>query len=287
MTAHSPASAPATPGSVSTARPALDGVRLRTGGIVASEVLKLTTVRSTWWSIGVSVVLALALALVLGASFTTNDPQSVIGIDPAGLLASGSTVHLQFVGLVIAVLGALSIGGEYSTGMIRSTYTAVPRRLPSLLARGAVVALASFAVGLVTCFGSYVIIAPMLEPKGIEASLVDDGILVSLIGGAFYLAVVGAFAVGLAAMLRSTAAAIGIAVGVLFVLPIITSITGSLLRAEWIDEASRYLLSNLGSTLASLPGEGALDAPVAIVTALGWVAAVWIPALLVTRLRDV
>ncbi|KQQ05427.1 MULTISPECIES: ABC transporter permease [unclassified Rathayibacter] len=274
-----------TPAAQAPARRAdLERVRLRTGGIVASEALKLITVRSTWWSIGVSVVLALALALTLGASFTADTAMMLGG--PA-LVASGATVHLQFVGLVIAVLGALTIGGEYSTGMIRSTYTAVPRRLPSLLARGAVVAVAAFLVGVVTCVGSFLIIAPMLAAKGAEASLIADGVLQSLLGGAFYLAVIGAFAVGVAALLRSTAAAIGISVGVLFVLPIVASIAGALLQAEWIDEASRFLLSNLGLTLTSLPGEGLISGPEAVLASLAWVAVVWIPALIVTRLRDV
>lgn len=275
MTAQAPAPA---------RRPEFEGVRLRSSGIIASEALKLTTVRSTWWSFGVSIVLALGLALLLGASFTP-DTASVLGADT--LLLSGATAHLQFVGLVVAVLGALSIGGEYSTGMIRSTYTAVPKRLSSLLARGGVVAVASFLVGVVTTVGSFLIIAAMLAPDGVEGSLLADGVLAGLLGGAFYLAVIGAFSVGLAALLRSTAAAIGISVGVLFVLPIIASIAGALLDAPWIEDASRFLLSNLGLTLTSLPADAGIDAPVAVLACVAWILAVWIPALLVTRLRDV
>ncbi|MWV57643.1 hypothetical protein [Rathayibacter sp. VKM Ac-2754] len=265
-------------------RPDLDGVRLRAGGVIASEVLKLATVRSTWWSFGICIVLALGLALLLGASFTP-DTASVLGAPT--LVVSGATAHLQFVGLVVAVLGALSIGGEYSTGMIRSTYTAVPKRLPSLLARGGVVAIASFLVGVVTTVGSFLIIAAMLAPEGVDVSLFDDGVLAGLLGGAFYLAVIGAFSVGLAALVRSTAAAIGLSVGALFVLPIVASLAGALLEARWIDDASPYLLSNLGLTLSSLPGQGLIEAPAAALASVAWVLAVWMPALLVTRLRDV
>lgn len=262
----------------------LEGVRLQPGGIIASEVLKLVTVRSTWWSIGVSVALAFGLALLLGASFTSSDAAVLGG---SSLVLSGSTIHLQFVGLVIAVLGALSIGGEYSTGMIRSTYTAVPHRVPSLIARGLVVGVAAFAVGLVTTSGSFVIVSSMLAGKGAEASLADDGVVAALLGGALYLAVVGVFSVGLGALFRSTAAAIGVAVGILFVLPVVASIAGALLRAQWIADASRLLLSDLGMRISSLGGEGSLGTTAVFIALALWVVVVWVPALALTRLRDV
>ncbi|QHC59956.1 ABC transporter permease subunit [Rathayibacter sp. VKM Ac-2760] len=266
----------------SASRPSATGARLRLDGVLHSELLKLVTVRSTWWSIAISVLLALALALAIGSAATLEE-----GTSAAALVAGGTTVHLQFVGLVIAVLGALSVGGEYSTGMIRSTYTAVPRRLPSLVGRGVVVAAASFVVGLVTCSGSLAIIAPLLAGKGVTVPPLTDGLLASILGGAFYLAVVGAVSVGLGALLRSTAAAIGVSVGLLFVLPIITSIAGGLIHADWIVDASRFLLSNIGVSLAELPGAGAISDIGSVLAALGWVVAVWVPALLVTRVRDV
>jgi ABC-2 type transport system permease protein len=272
------AQAPAAP------RTDLGAIRLRPGGVVLSEVLKLVTVRSTWWSFAASLAIALGLAFLLGASFSADGG---MGMDPSALALSGSTLHLQFVGLVIAVLGAISIGGEYSTGMIRSTYTAVPRRLPSLLARGAVVSVAAFLLGVLTTFGSFAIISPMLAAKGLESSLADDGTIQGLLGGALYLAAIGAFSVGLAALLRSTAAAIGIAVGILFVLPIVASIAGSLLQAEWITDASPFLLSNLGARLTSVGAEGEPTIIAAVVALVLWVLAAWLPALTVTRLRDV
>ncbi|MDY0913556.1 hypothetical protein [Rathayibacter festucae] len=268
------------------ARASAPPVRLRLDGVVLSELLKLATVRSTWWSVVVSVLLALALALALGAVVTPPEEGSV-----SAFVAGGSTLHLQFVGLVIAVLGALSLGGEYSTGMIRSTYTAVPRRIPSLVARGGVVAAASFAVGVLTCVGSFAVIAAMLAGKGAQASLLDDGVLGSLLGGGLSLAVIGAFSVGVAALLRSTAAAIGVSVGVLFVLPLLATIAGGLLQAQRIADVSPYLLSNLGLALSSVPSEGSgveqIGTTSALLASAAWVLAVWVPALTVTRVRDV
>ncbi|MCJ1702339.1 ABC transporter permease [Rathayibacter sp. VKM Ac-2926] len=267
-------------------RDASSGVRLRLDGVVLSELLKLVTVRSTWWSIVVSVLLALALALALGAVVEPPKEGSV-----SAFVAGGATLHLQFVGLVIAVLGALSLGGEYSTGMIRSTYTAVPRRVPSLLARGVVVAVASFVVGVLTCVGSFAVIGGMLAVKGTPTSLLDDGVLGSLLGGGLFLAVIGAFSVAVAALLRSTAAAIGLSVGVLFVLPLLASIAGGLLQAQWIIDVSPYLLSNLGLALSSVPSEGSgveqISTTSALLASAGWLLAVWVPALTATRVRDV
>ncbi|MCJ1686390.1 ABC transporter permease [Rathayibacter sp. VKM Ac-2927] len=267
-------------------RDASSGVRVRLDGVVLSELLKLVTVRSTWWSIVVSVLLALALALALGAVVAPPKEGSV-----SAFVAGGATLHLQFVGLVIAVLGALSLGGEYSTGMIRSTYTAVPRRVPSLLARGVVVAVASFVVGVLTCVGSFAVIGGMLAAKGTPTSLLDDGVLGSLLGGGLSLAVIGAFSVAVAALLRSTAAAIGLSVGVLFVLPLLASIAGGLLQAQWIIDVSPYLLSNLGLALSSVPSEGSgveqISTTSALLASAGWLLAVWVPALTATRVRDV
>jgi len=261
-------------------------VRLRFDGVVLSELLKLVTVRSTWWSIGICVVLALALALALGAVIVPPP-----GSSASGLVAGGSTLHLQFVGLVVAVLGALSLGGEYSTGMIRSTYTAVPRRVPSLAARGLVVGAACFLIGVVTCVGSFAVIAPQLAAKGASASLLEDGVLGSLLGGALSLAVIGVFSVGVAALLRSTAAAIGVSVGVLFVLPLLATIAGGLLHAQWIADVSPYLLSNLGLALSSVPSEGSgveqISTTSALLASAAWVLAAWVPALTATRVRDV
>jgi len=267
-------------------RPAASPARLRLDGIVLSELLKLVTVRSTWWSIGVSVVLALGLALALGSAVEPPTSGSA-----SGLVAGGSTLHLQFVGLIIAVLGALSLGGEYSTGMIRSTYTAVPRRVPSLVARGIVVGAASFLVGVITCVGSFALIAPPLAAKGAQVSLLEGGVLGGLLGGAFSLAVIGVFSVGIAALVRSTAAAIGLAVGVLFVLPLIATIASGLMDVQWIADVSPYLLSNLGLALASVPSEGSgveeISTTSALLASAAWVLAVWVPALTVTRVRDV
>ncbi|KZX20104.1 ABC transporter permease [Rathayibacter tanaceti] len=263
-------------------RSALDGVRLRPGGVVASEVLKLVTVRSTWWSIGVAVVLSLGLAAIL-ASDIAGEPIAELATARA---VRASSVHLQVIGLVIAVLGALSIGGEYATGMIRSTYTAVPRRLPSLLARAGVVAGAAFLVGTVTTAGSFTLISSGLASRG-AAPVLDGEVFGALLGGAFYLAVVGAFSVGIGALLRSSAAAIGISVGVLFVLPVVAALAGALLRAQWVADASPYLLSRLGGTLSDLPDDSGIGLAAAVAGALGWALVALVPALVATRVRDV
>ncbi|RIX31233.1 M48 family metalloprotease [Amnibacterium setariae] len=248
--------------------------------VLRSEWLKLVTVRSTFWTTAVALLIAAAIALLFGAAV---DP------DPGSATASallGSTVGLGFVALVVGVLGVLAIGGEYATLQIRSSYTAVPRRWPALVAKGAVVAAWSFVVGLVVTFGGFGVIAGLFAGKGVGVPLDGEAVGV-LVGGAVYLAVIGAFSVGLGALVRSSAAGITILSAVLFVAPVVLQLLAVALRAEWVGRANEYLLSNAGGVLFTRPGEASVALWAALLALACWLAAVWVPALLLTRGRDV
>ncbi|MET0590911.1 MAG: ABC transporter permease subunit [Naasia sp.] len=255
-------------------------------GVLRSEWIKLTTVRSTYWTIGIAVLLAFGMAALLGLTFSLPGSGAPAGAAAAfGLQAA--TISLTFVALPIAVLGALAVTGEYGTGMIRSSFQAVPRRLPVLAAKAIVIGATGLVVGLVTTFGSFLIAAPLMGAQGTAPALSDEGTVAGLIGGAVYLAVVAVFGLGVGALVRNSAAAISIAVGLLFVAPIVLSLLGALLQAEWAQEASKYLLSNAGADLYAPPAGGVLELPIALAALAGWLLAAWIPALVLTRTRDV
>lgn len=276
MTAQAPAPA---------RRPEFEGVRLRSSGIIASEALKLTTVRSTWWSFGVSIVLALGLALLLGASFTP-DTASVLGADT--LLLSGATAHLQFVGLVVAVLGALSIGGEYSTGMIRSSVTAVPGRLAVLVGKAVVTFVWTFLLGAVSIAAAYLAALPFLGREGFDATL-DGSVLLAFLGAAVYLGFVSLFGLGIGTLVRSAAGGIAIVVGVLLVL---TTVLGLLsMSIDWIGDLSPYLLSNAGGAMSMIEGnplfgEQTLEPIGATLVTAVWPAAALVIGAVALKARD-
>jgi ABC-2 type transport system permease protein len=258
--------------------PRTDGVTF--ARVLRSEWLKLVTVRSTFWTTAVALLLAALTALLFGAAV---DPGSRGGSTVA---LTGSTVSLSFVALVVGVLGVLAIGGEYATLQIRSSYTAVPRRWPALVAKALVVAAWSFVLGLVITFGSFGVIALLYGGKGVAVSLDGEAVGV-LTGGAVYLAVIGAFAVGLGALVRASAAGITVLAALLFVAPIILALIAGALQAEWAAHVNDFLLSNAGSVLFTRPAVAPIALWAALLALALWLAAVWVPALVLTRVRDV
>ena len=161
----------------------------------------------------------------------------------AQMVAQSTLFGVYFGQLVVAVLGVLVISGEYSTGMIRSTLTAVPKRLPALWAKAVVLFTATFIVGLVSTFGAILVAMPILAGKGITASLTDSHVFLPALYGALYLALLSIFALGIGAMLRNSAGGIAAVLGILLLL----STLWSLIPGDWARDAMPYLFSNAGS----------------------------------------
>ena len=144
------------------------------------------------------------------------------GFEPGATAVSTSLTGTFFAQLAVGVLGVLLITGEYSTGMIRSSLTVVPRRLPMLWAKLAVFAVTVFLTMLAASFTSFFVGQALLGHR-LDASLSDPGALRSVVGAALYLTVAGLTALALGALLRNTAAAITTFVAVFFVIPPLTT----------------------------------------------------------------
>ena len=245
--------------------PAASGIS--TVGLLRSEWIKLRSLRSTFWAYAATIIVGVGFSLLFAVS--VSDLNGVPADSAAGIALGTSTLGLTFAQLPIAVLGVLVISGEYSTGMIRSTLTAVPKRLPALWAKAAVFSAVTFVVGLVLTFASYFASAPILAAKGITTSLADPGLALGLAGGALFLAFVGVISLGIGTMLRSSAGGIATAIGLLLLAPIILS----LLNADWASVVSDYLPTAVGQTLYTLPAgqNGLVFEPwQAVLVLLGW-----------------
>lgn len=235
-------------------------IKLSFAGVLNSEWIKLRSVRSTIWVFSVTLVASVGLALlvssVAGAIFSSDaEGQAMIGSGAPAVVAIATT-GLALGQLAIAVLGVLIITGEYTTGLIKASLISVPKRIPLLAAKALVLAAATFVVGLLITFGSFLIVAPILANAGIEASLADEGVVLALIGGALSLVFIALIALGIGTMVRSSAAGIAITLGFFLLLPTVVAIVLAFVTAEWALEAARYLPTSVAESLYAIPSEG-------------------------------
>jgi ABC-type transport system involved in multi-copper enzyme maturation permease subunit len=148
--------------------------------------------------------------------------------------------------LAIAVLGVLVITSEYGSGMIRTTFAAVPRRLRVLAGKSAVFGGVTLAVTGASCFGAFFIGQAILSSKGIGVGIGSPDALRTVLGTALYLTILGLLALGIGALIRKTAGAISAVVGMIFVLPAVAGFLPSSMEA-----IQKFLPSNAGQSILS------------------------------------
>jgi ABC-2 type transport system permease protein len=227
------------------ARPADPVLKVTQARVLVSEFTKFRTVRSTVWTLLVSVVLIIGISALFSAvtasQYHTFDAADRATFNPVSISLSG----MMFAVVAFGVLGVLMISGEYSTGMIRSSLTAVPRRLPVLWGKLAVFAGVIFSISLVASLISFFLGQALLSGHHLGASIAAPGAVRSIIGAALYVTVSGMIGVALGALFRNTAAGIATFAGVFFVIPPLTG----LLPASISDHLSQYLPSYAGDAL--------------------------------------
>lgn len=245
-------------------RAAVDPLHVTFARVVRSEWIKFITVRSTVWTLSITLLVMVGLSLLVAA--TASAEAGPGGGGPSG--AEVATAGYLFAQMVVAVLGALVITGEYSTGMIRSTLTAVPTRLPVLAGKAVVLALATFVVGVSGALIAAIVTRPVLT-AGEPADLGSVQAWRMLLGTGLYLAGIALLAFGLGVLIRHSAGAITSILGVILLLPLLVNILGGALT--WVAEAGPYLPADAGARiLAPEPEAEALAAAEAAgVTLLG------------------
>lgn len=229
--------------------------RLTLAGAIRSEWIKAASLRSIRWSIAVSILLGLGMSLVMGFALRSLIPEA----SQAGgeFIMMVTSFPANFLVLVFGVLGAFMFSSEYASGMILSTLTAVPRRGLVLAAKAVVLTLISAIVAaLIVAAG--VVISVMLVPE-VAADILTTQVISSLIGTIVYLVAVALLAFAIAGLLRSTAGAITVVVGIVFLAPAVFEILTQVTDWTWVATMMDFLPTALGSTLGSgiLPDETA------------------------------
>ncbi|MEU8587906.1 ABC transporter permease [Streptomyces sp. NPDC048664] len=251
--------------------------------VLRSEWTKIRSVASTVWTLSIALIVTVALGMLISAltrrEFDSAGADGRFGIDPTFTSFAGMSLGQ----LAMIVFGVLVVSNEYSTGMIRTSLAAVPRRGAFLLGKVTVATALSLAVGLVTSFLAFFLGQAMLGAHG--ASLGDPGVLRAVIGGGLYMTLIAVFSMGVATMLRSPMLSLGILMPFFF---LISNILGNVSATKKIG---RFLPDQAGSRiLRVLPPQAGEDTPYGPWGGLGimllWVLVVLAGGYLLLRERD-
>ena len=266
------------------------------GGVIHSEWVKFRSVRSTWWAYAILLAVTVGVGAQMSSSLSFDGMAGVPTQDAIQDLAVYAvTVGTDFAALIVGVLGVIVIAGEYGTGMIQSTVTAVPRRLPILFAKALVLAVATFVVSAVAFAITVPVSVSLLAGNGIAVRLDDPQFWMALLGGVGYLVLVGLIAFSIGALLRSTAGGMAATLGLLLVAPLamsflpagtenigtlLPSVAGTVLLSypteqSWVDLAA----PSASSDWITEPWQGGL-------TLVVWVAVLFCAAAALLKKRD-
>jgi ABC-2 type transport system permease protein len=221
-------------------------------GLLFSEWTKLRSIRSTRWTLGITIVLGIGVSVLATAEtrahWLTTSPASRQSFDPISTSLIG-----VFIGqFAIGVLGVLVMSGEYGTGTIRATLSAAPRRPLVLIAKVIVFGVVALLVAEVVSFLAFFIGQALLTAPAPHATLGSPGAWRAVVGSGLYVGVLGLFALGLATIVRHTAGAISAFVGVLLVLPLIVQALPSSIGYD----VRRFLPDRIGTQLLNGPANG-------------------------------
>ncbi len=249
--------APESSVTVPTAR--LTGLAVTMPRVIKSEWIKFRTVRSTVITVlaGVFIIIALgalAAAVASGAVAQPTGPGGgggggfANGSDPTATSLAGSVLAQ----LIFAVVGVLAITNEFSNGMIRTYFAAVPQRLPVLWAKVIVVGVLVSVVSVLASFVAF-FLGQAIMSSGVTPA--DPGVLRAVIGSGLYLGGIAVLGVAVGSLLRHTAGTISLLIASLVIIP---QLIGALLPSSWVDTITPYLPSNAGAAFTSVTPTGSL-----------------------------
>jgi ABC-2 type transport system permease protein len=232
--------APTAPPAFAAPRPPV-GLAVQLPRVLRAEWTKLRSVRSTVWTLALTLLICIGLAPLLSLAVINQPHKELSDFDPAGF----SLIGLFLGQLIVGALGVLVISAEYSTGTIRASLTATPQRLVMMLAKILTFTVVIAVVSLVVTFAAFFLTQAVLDTHDLGVSLGQGSALRKVFGGALYLVVVGLLGLGIGTILRHSAAAISTVLGLLFVLPILAGA----LPQSWQEHVVKYLPGQAGQAI--------------------------------------
>jgi ABC-type transport system involved in multi-copper enzyme maturation permease subunit len=248
-------------------------------GVIASEWLKFRSLRSTLLVLATAVVGMVAFGAII--AFNTRNPA---GLDPEDVVASGPLQGYYLGQLLMGALGVLVVSGEYSSGMIRASLAAVPRRLPVLIGKVVVFTVVVGVSMVVASIVAFLVAQAVLSGHRPTFSLADGSTLRVVVGTGIYLTLVGLIGSVLAWIVRSTPGALVATLAVVLVVPILFE----LVFPSWGSYIAAYLPTGAGQSFStSLAQPHALSPWVGLGVMVAWVVGGLVAAAVVLDRRDV
>jgi ABC-type transport system involved in multi-copper enzyme maturation permease subunit len=250
---------------------------------MASEWTKLRSVRSTVYSLFATIAITVGLGALLSWAFVSRFDR-LGGAERATFDATAHSLRgILLAQIAIGVLGVLVISAEYTTGLIRPTFTSMPQRRTVLAAKVIVFGVVALVVATLSVFTAFAIGQVILSSKNLGVSLGDPGVFRAVCGAIAYLVFIGLLALGLGAVLRRTAGAISALFGLILVLPLLAQA----LPSPWNTDVSKVLPGPAGFAIFTVRPESDLLSPaMGALVCLIWLVAIYVLATVLITRRD-
>jgi ABC-2 type transport system permease protein len=220
----------------------------RTGWVLTSEWTKIRSVRSTVWTLATALVVTVALGMLISLlirnGYDDLSRQERLTFDPTFISFAGTSLGQ----LAMIAFGVLVVSNEYSTGMIRASLSAVPRRGVLMFAKLAVATALALAVGMVTSVAAFFLGQAMLGQY--RTDIGEPGVLRAVLGGGLYMGLITLFAMGVTWMLRSPMLSFGV------LIPFFFMISSILAAVEATEKIGDYLPDQAGSRIMAVVDDG-------------------------------
>ena len=256
---------------------------IRARDVLASEWTKLRSLRSNRWTLSIAAVVTLGLTAIVAESFASA-PATGRNAAPIDALAGSFLAYAEYAVLPVTVLSVLVFTSEYASGLIRTTFTAVPRRRAVLAAKATVAGVTALAVGELLALACFLLTQAILSGKHRGLSLSHPGAARAVLAAGFVLAVCVLVGVGAGAITRHTAGAIAAALTVVYLLAVLCMV----LPAPWNTRLGKFTLPFAAYQEVTLhPRPDLLSPGLSLLVLIAWPAATLLAAAVVLTSRDV
>jgi ABC-2 type transport system permease protein len=252
----------------------------RARDVLAFEWTKLRSLRSNVITMSVAAIVTVGVSVIVGRALSA--PHQPL---PGGFPGLNGTflAYAEYTVIPVSVLAVLQFTSEYGTGLIRSTFTAVPRRWAVLAGKAAVVGAAALVIGEVLAFACFSIVQAMASGDHRGLSLAQPGVTGGVLAGGFVLCACALTAVGMGAIIRSTPGAIIATLVAIYLLGSVCLV----LPSPWKDDIGRFTMGFAAFQVTAQHAQAGLLSPWASMLVLvAWPAAALLAAGLTLSRRD-